>query len=118
MPRAQWGFFLMAGKKGARWTRGLASPSTLEELRRLIDAEHLIEALQNHGLGKLEMAPSQVTAISNLLRKILPDLSSTELTGDPVRPVTVQEVGSIVSRILPELAARDAPAEDQHPLTH
>lgn len=38
--------------------------------------------LTRHVLGKVEMTPSQVTAALGLLKKTLPDLSATEISGE------------------------------------
>lgn len=51
------------------------------ETRARIKASQLINSLSNHVFGKNEMVPSQVTAGLGLLRKVLPDLSNTEVTG-------------------------------------
>jgi len=53
-----------------------------EEARRKIKISQLVNRLTNHVLGKVEMSSTQVTAASVLLKKVLPDLTSTELTGD------------------------------------
>jgi hypothetical protein len=52
----------------------------------------LVNRLQNHALGKCDMTRTQVTAVEILLRKCLPDLNRTELTGEgggPVAAVTL-----------------------------
>jgi len=59
-----------------------------DDVRRKIQAGHLINVLQEHALsGESEISPSRMKAIEILLRKSLPDLSSVELTGDPSNPV-------------------------------
>lgn len=52
---------------------------TPEIVRGRIKTGLLAQRLQNHGLGKVEMTPTQVTAALGLLRKTLPDLSQTDL---------------------------------------
>ena len=101
-----------------RWRRPLQSPATLETLRNTISAKEIIEKLQNHCLGKMEMQATQISAAITLLKKVMPDLQGVELSGDPTKPVTVQEVGAVIGRILPELAARDPTEPDKPPLTH
>lgn len=97
----------MAGKKGMTWgVRGIVSPTNLQQLRNLIDAKMLISELKNHISGQRKMDGSQVTAAVALLRKVMPDLSATELSGDPERPILIAEE-SIVGRLLPELAAEE-----------
>lgn len=50
--------------------------------REKIRTSQLINRLQSFVDGKCEMAPHQVTAALGLLKKTLPDLSATELTGN------------------------------------
>ena len=52
-----------------------------EEVRAKIQASQLINALTNHVFGKNEMKATQVTAALGLLRKSVPDLLNTTLTG-------------------------------------
>lgn len=55
-----------------------------DDTRTKIQTSQLINRLTNHALGKLEkpMEPCQVTAALGLLKKTLPDLSATNVTGD------------------------------------
>ena len=69
----------MAGKKGMH-TRTL-HPARVEEIREKIKSTLIINKLENHILDGVEMSSSQVTAALGLLRKAVPDLSATELTG-------------------------------------
>lgn len=50
----------------------------IEEARDKIRTTQLINRLQNHGLGTLELSNTQIRAIEILLRKSVPDLSSVE----------------------------------------
>lgn len=61
--------------------------------RAKIQASQLVNRLQANALGKLkkEMSTSQVKAAEILLRKTLPDLTATELSGDADNPL-VHEV--------------------------
>lgn len=49
--------------------------------REKIRASMLINRLQNHVAGRLDMTPTQLRAAEVLLKKTLPDLSSTEHSG-------------------------------------
>lgn len=73
----------MAYPKGA-WTP--------QKVRERIQTTKLIQRLEDHALGKLdpELSKSQVAAIQILLKKTLPDLTSTELTGEGGGPVRHQ----------------------------
>jgi len=51
-------------------------------VREKIRASQLINRLQNHVLGKVELSATQVSAGLGLLRKCVPDLQQTALT-DP-----------------------------------
>lgn len=55
----------------------------IEEAREKIKTTQLINRLQDHGLGKVEMSPTQVQAINILLKKRIPDLSSMAMGQDP-----------------------------------
>ena len=72
----------MAGKKGMKWAPKIHSPFNIEQLRISIQAEKLIEALRKHTLGGKEMSPSQVTAGLGLIRKVLPDMTALEHSGE------------------------------------
>lgn len=69
------------------------------EHRNKIGNSNTLKYLLDHIEGKREMSPTQVTAGLGLLKKVLPDLQSVELSGDPDNPVEV------VNRI--ELVAPD-----------
>jgi hypothetical protein len=53
-----------------------------ERVRERIRTTQLVRRLTKHVLGKIEMAPTQVTAALGLLKKTLPDLSAIEHTGE------------------------------------
>lgn len=52
-----------------------------QEVRQKIQASQIITRLTKHVMGKVDMQPSQVTAALGLLKKTLPDLTATELSG-------------------------------------
>ena len=55
-----------------------------DEVRTKIQTSQLVNVLQNHALGvddEKEITPTRMKAIEILLRKSLPDLSSTEISG-------------------------------------
>ena len=60
-----------------------------EEVRKRIQASQLINRLQDHVNSPKPgiMDQSQVSAANMLLRKVLPDLNSTEISGDPSKPL-------------------------------
>lgn len=53
----------------------------LESTRARIQAAKLIDRLDAAAMGEIDLTPQQVRAIEILLKKTLPDLSATELSG-------------------------------------
>lgn len=69
----------MAGRKpGFRMT---------DEHRSKIANSQILNALMEHVEGKREMSSTQVSAGIALLRKVLPDLSATQHSGDEENPI-------------------------------
>lgn len=68
-----------------------------DEVRAKIQASQLINRLQNHALSTEvdELKPSQLKAIEILLKKSVPDLQSTEITGDSDAPVNIKVITGI-----------------------
>lgn len=60
-----------------------------QQWRSRIRTSMILNRLQDHIDGKVELSATQVTAATVLLRKTMPDLSATELSGDPNRPVNM-----------------------------
>lgn len=54
-----------------------------DDVRSKIQTSQLINRLQDHALGKIELEPSQIKSIEVLIRKTLPDLSAVALASDP-----------------------------------
>jgi hypothetical protein len=55
--------------------------------RGRIQVVKLIQQLEAHALGKLELRPTQVSAALGLLKKALPDLGNVSLRGEGKKPV-------------------------------
>jgi hypothetical protein len=83
----------MAGKPGMHARRS-TSPTYAEAVRSRIQGSVIADQLQKHVLGAVEMSPTQVSAALGLLRKVAPDLASTELKGDPTRPIAITISGA------------------------
>ena len=68
-----------------------------DEIRAKIQTSQLLNVLQNHALGldSGELPPSRMRAAEVLLKKSLPDLSSTEITGDSEQPVALKIITGI-----------------------
>jgi hypothetical protein len=57
--------------------------------REKIRTSMLINRLQNHVAGRIDMTPTQLRAAEILLKKRLPDLSASELSGPGGGPIEV-----------------------------
>ena len=62
-------------------------PRHQDEVRQKIQSSQLINRLDKHARGKLELSQTQVRSIEILLRKTLPDLNATTLAGDANNPL-------------------------------
>jgi len=60
-----------------------------DEIREKIRASQLVNVLESHVLGKRKLASTQVNAALGLLKKCVPDLQATTISGDPDRPLIV-----------------------------
>jgi hypothetical protein len=69
-----------------------------DDHRAKIANSNILNALLEHVEGKREMSSTQVSAGLGLLKKVMPDLASTELTGDENNPVAVREIITGVPR--------------------
>lgn len=56
-------------------------------VRTKIQAIKLIDLLEKHALGTIDLNASRIKAIEILLKKTVPDLQSVELTGDSEKPI-------------------------------
>jgi hypothetical protein len=70
----------MAGVKGMH-KRASTSPAIAQAIRARIQAGVITDRLTKHALGEVDMAPSAVTAGLGLLKKVVPDMTSTEHSG-------------------------------------
>jgi hypothetical protein len=57
-----------------------------DEWRQKIRASMLINRLQDHAFGEVDMSPTQLKAAEILLKKVAPDLARTEMTGEDGGP--------------------------------
>jgi len=53
-----------------------------DDVRAKIQGSQLVNRLQDHVLGKVDLTATQVTAAMGLLKKVVPDLSAVELSGE------------------------------------
>ena len=70
---------------------------TIARLRKSIQAGAIIERLQAHIRGELELSPTQIQAASLLLQRCLPTLTSVELSvGESDKPAVVRAPAPII----------------------
>ena len=63
------------------------SPKHDAHTRLKIQTSQLVNRLQDHVLSDAEMSKTQISAALGLLKKVLPDLAVTQVTGDAENPV-------------------------------
>jgi hypothetical protein len=71
----------MAGKKGMH-KRISTSPSFAQAFKERLRADKIGEHLEKHALGEVEMTSTQVAAGLGLLKKVVPDVSAVEHSGN------------------------------------
>lgn len=65
-------------------------------VRDKIQANQLINRLEDHALGNVDLTTTQIKAIEILLRKTIPDLSAVEYSGDEDAPITIKGLVELV----------------------
>jgi hypothetical protein len=75
----------MAGNKNSGRRMGFRHT---QDVRDKIRATMIVNRLSDHVAGKVDMGATQVSAALGLLRKCVPDLQATELTGSEGGPIT------------------------------
>lgn len=75
------------------------NPHHSEMVRTKIQASQLINRLQDHVFGEVEMTATQLKAAEVLLRKSIPDLQALNISGEMTHRHTLAEVlGSLSKR--------------------
>ena len=67
-----------------------------DEHRTKIANSQILNRLVGHVEGTVELSSTQVTAALGLLKKVMPDLQSTTISGDADNPIGV----SLVERVI------------------
>lgn len=94
-------------KNGRAWTP--------EKVRERIRTALIARRLTEHVLGDVKMSASQVTAALGLLRKTLPDLTATEISGElRQRDVSDQPLSPDEWAERYSLASTSGPTESAH----
>ena len=65
-------------------------PKHTDEIRNKIRASQLVNRLENHVFGKVEMNSTQVTAALGLLKKCVPDIQAVTHSGDENNPIEMR----------------------------
>lgn len=60
-----------------------------DEHRVKIQNSNILNALIEHVVGEREMSSTQVTAAVALMKKVLPDLQATQISGDSESPLVI-----------------------------
>jgi hypothetical protein len=60
-----------------------------DEHRVKIQNSNILNALIEHAVGEREMSSTQVTAAVALMKKVLPDLQATQISGDAENPLVI-----------------------------
>lgn len=81
---------------------------TPEVVRQKIRTSMLINRLQNHVSGRLEMSKTQIQAAGILLRKTLPDMVATTVEKRPLEELADSELLDTLRAIRGYLAASSA----------
>ena len=63
-----------------------------EEHRGKIRNSSILNALIEHAEGRRDMSSTQVTAGLGLLKKVMPDMQATQLSGDENSPLAIQVI--------------------------
>lgn len=87
-----------------------------ENTRAKIQASQIINRLHKCIMGEVTLDAQQVSAAKALLNKVLPDLSSQQISGDPENPIVrIQRVELVPVEPAP---LTDDSRESSHPTTH
>jgi hypothetical protein len=89
-----------------------------DETRSKIRTSQLINRLEDHVLGEVELKPTQVTAALGLLRKTIPDLTAVAHSGEIATKRASEMSDDELAAIAASRGERTAEAEDDPPVTH
>lgn len=96
--------------------RGRSPGFIMTDAHRLkIANSNILKYLMEHVCGNREMSATQVQAGVSLLKKVLPDLSSVELKGDPDNPI---ETVTRIELTTPDGYSPDRIAAEADPSIH
>lgn len=76
-----------------------------EQTRAKIQAAQIINRLQKHIMGEVDLDAAQVSSAKTLLNKVLPDLKAVELTGKDGGPMEFADASDLTDEQLAAIAA-------------
>ncbi len=82
-----------------------------DDVRAKIQTSQLINRLENHAFGDLDLSTSQIKAIEILIRKTLPDLSAVALD-------TSEDAQGLIAGIIASARQRVAAMNEPEVTTH
>jgi hypothetical protein len=70
-----------------------------DEHRVKIQNSNILSALIAHACGEREMSATQVSAGLGLLKKVMPDLAATQISGDEDNPLNmIHKIERVIAR--------------------
>lgn len=60
-----------------------------DKTKHLIRASQLLNRLNSHAVGEVEMTPTQIQAAKIVIGKVIPDLKAIEHSGNAEKPVMI-----------------------------
>ena len=94
------------------------SDAKLAILRERVQAGMLLTRLLDHALGNVEMTATQITAANILLKKVMPDLTAVEHSGEVTHRQASELSDDELRARIAELSARGTAPQTSPQLTH
>lgn len=71
------------------------SPTAAERMRGRIQTDKILQVLNAAALGEKQISTGQAAAINIALKKVMPDLTATELSGEVARPTVIRAPATV-----------------------
>ena len=81
---------------------------TPEKVRQKIRTSMLINRLQNHVLGRIEMSKTQIAAAGILIKKVLPDMVAQTVEHRPLEGMSQDDLNATLLALRGYLASQSA----------
>lgn len=86
----------MTSSKAPHRNRSNPNDPAFEKTRKKIQATQIVNVLMKHIVKGSDMSSTQVAAGLGLLKKVLPDLQATTISGDADNPITIEAIKRII----------------------